>query len=617
MRSIFATLALVAALALGSGALAAPAVATATRAVTATAATPTAATATTDEGGLVMLLDSSGSMAEPTAAGGSRIAAAQEALGAVIGDLPPEHRVGLRVFGATTLGEEGAAACADSQLLVPIGTGNRDELLSAIDRYEPYGETPIGYALQQAGADLGDDGRRGILLVSDGIATCEPDPCVVAAELAANDIDMRIDVIGFDVDADARQQLQCIADRGRGDYLDVSEADSLQHALERLSTRAFRPFGVVGESVAGTESVEGAPALVPGTQYVDEVAADTTALHYLVQREVPGSTIHVGLAGRLPHAGSLTLHGTLATSEGTSCDMTDITALGEDRYSIFTGRLSAAEGSPSHACATAERLLLTIEVRTPPESLVPFEIRIAENPWPSNASQLPPPADAERGWELATAADGAAGPIVGGSSLNDAPLIEPGSYTTDMLPSEFQFFRVPVQWGQTVRVQANLDPDLPVPADAWGILQLLDPVAADVAALLATTADGTRWAQPLLEPGDAVAATTAPVRWDGDPGQVKRPVLDGEYIVAVGFEAVEGTTPTPVTVTIEVVDEPQGAPDFSGAPDTAAAAEQAPPATLDAASWRTLIGFAIGGVVTILVVVLLVWLWRKGTRRYV
>ena len=47
MRSIFATLALVAALALGSGALAAPAVATATRAVTATAATPTAATATT------------------------------------------------------------------------------------------------------------------------------------------------------------------------------------------------------------------------------------------------------------------------------------------------------------------------------------------------------------------------------------------------------------------------------------------------------------------------------------------------------------------------------------------------------------------------------------------
>jgi Ca-activated chloride channel homolog len=606
VRSILAVAALIAALALGAGTLS-PAPAT---------AAPTAATSG-GSGGLVIVLDASGSMADPTPDGGTRIAAAQQALGAVIDDLPARNRVGMRVFGAT-VPSGGDGSCSDSQLLVPIGTGNHDALRDAVDRYQPFGETPIGYALQQAAGDLGDTGRRGILLVSDGLATCSPDPCSVAADLTQEDPDLRIDVIGFDVDAAARQQLQCVADRGRGDYLDVSEADSLQHALERLSTRAFRPFGVVGESVAGAASADGAPQILPGQQYVDEVAPETTALTYLVPRATAGSTIHVGLTGRLPQAGSLTLHATLATLDGAACDATTITALGEDRYSVFTGRVSAAEGSPVHACATAEQLVLTVESQTPPEALVPFELRIAENPWPSNASALPRPDDAQRGWQLATAADGAAGAAVGGSSLNDAPEIAPGSYTSDMLPSEFQFFRVPVAWGQSVRVQASLDPDLPAPADGWGILQVLDPVGADVAALLATTADGTRWAAPLAEPGDAVAVTTAPVRWDGDPGQVKRPLLEGEYIVAVGFEAAEGTTPTPMTITIEVVGEADGAPDYSGTPDAAPAERgDAAPATLDPASWRALIAFAIGGLVVIAVVVLVVWLWRRGTRRYV
>jgi Ca-activated chloride channel homolog len=601
VRRILAVVALAAALALGTGTL---------------PATPANATGTTEDGGLMVVLDSSGSMAELTADGTTRIAAARGALDAVMANLPAQNRVGLRVFGATP--NAGAASCADSQLLVPIGTSNRDELRAAVGRYEPAGDTPIGYALQQADADLGQQGFRGILLVSDGIATCDPDPCEVAAELTAQDIGMRIDVIGFDVDAQARQQLQCIADRGRGDYLDVSEADSLQHALERLSTRAFRPFGVVGEDAGGTADAAGAPELVAGTQYADELGGDRPALHYLLHRDQPGSILHVGVTGRLPHQGTLSIDGTLTTADGIACDATTIAALGEERYSIFTGRLSAAEGSPSHACATAETLLLTLASTTPPDAPVPFELRILEEPWPSNASTLPAPTDAERGWSLGTAADGAAGSLVGGASLNDAPLTEPGSYTIEMLPNEFQFLRVAADWGQQVRVQASLSPDLPAPAEAWGILQVLDPVGADVGALLATDADGTRWAQPLPEPGAAVAVTTAPVRWDGDPGMLKRPVIAGEYYVAMGFGAAEGTLPLPITVTIEVVGEASAPPDFSGVPDTAPAAAAEPPAaTLDDGSLRVLITFAVGGLIAIGVIVLLVWLWRRATRRYV
>lgn len=602
MRRIITALALVAVLAIGGvGATTAPAAAT---------------DAASGDGGLVLLLDSSGSMAEPAAGGDSRISAAQAALSAVIGDLPDSNRVGLRVFGATRVGLDDPASCTDSQLLVPIGVDNRDALRDAVARYEPFGETPIGYALRQAGQDLGDSGQRAILLVSDGIATCEPDPCVVAAELAANDIDMRIDVIGLDVDEAARQQLQCIADRGRGDYLGVSEASSLQHALERLSARAFRPFGVVGEPVVGTASPDGAPALAAGAQYVDELT-DGTTLHYLIDRGTPGSVIHVGMAGRLPHDGSVTLQGILTTLDGQACDSTTITALGEDRFSVFAGRVSAAEGSAEHACATVDQLLLSVAATTPPGIAVPFELRIAEHAWPSNAASLLAPVDAQRGWQLALPADGASGPVVGGSSLNDAPLIAPGSYRTDMLPSEFQFFRVAAEWGQTIHVQASLDPAFPAPSNASGILQVLDPVGADVSALLATTSEGVRWAQAMPEPGSSVAVAAAPVMFDANPGAVKRPLMSGEYIVAVGFEADAGTTPSPLLVTIEVVGEPAAAPDLSGAPPTAAAApaEGGGGAALGAADWMIVAVLAGVGLLVIALIALALWLRQRRSPR--
>ncbi|MFP5251699.1 MAG: VWA domain-containing protein, partial [Actinomycetes bacterium] len=83
MRRIVLTLALSGALALAAGALQ-PAPATAT-------------SPSSGDGGLMIVVDSSGSMAEPTTDGTSRMDAAQSALGVVIGELPDPNRVGLRV----------------------------------------------------------------------------------------------------------------------------------------------------------------------------------------------------------------------------------------------------------------------------------------------------------------------------------------------------------------------------------------------------------------------------------------------------------------------------------------------------------------------------------------
>ena len=163
-----------------------------------------------------LVLDSSGSMSEPAAGGQSKIAAAKGALRTVVDGLPDEAQVGLRVYGATVFSRNDPGACTDSQEVVPPGTDNRDELRSAIASYKPYGETPIAHALQEAGKDLGGEGHRTIVLVSDGEATCPPSPCVVARQLAEDGIDLRIDVVGLDVSGKAREQLSCIADAGHG-----------------------------------------------------------------------------------------------------------------------------------------------------------------------------------------------------------------------------------------------------------------------------------------------------------------------------------------------------------------------------------------------------------------
>lgn len=53
-----------------------------------------------DTGRMVMVLDSSGSMNQPASGGQTKIAAAKEALQKVIGSLPEDQAVGLRVYGA-------------------------------------------------------------------------------------------------------------------------------------------------------------------------------------------------------------------------------------------------------------------------------------------------------------------------------------------------------------------------------------------------------------------------------------------------------------------------------------------------------------------------------------
>ena len=179
---------------------------------------------------IVIILDSSGSMAARLG-GESKIDAAQRVVRDLVGNMPSDMNVGLLVYGAGSPREQ--RDCTDIQLLQPVGPVNPPAFAAALSRARPRGMTPIGASLQQAADALkGRPGASTIVLVSDGGETCGADPCAVAQEIRTqHGIDVRIHVVGFDVETRDRSRLECVAQGGGGTYYPAATSDELEKAL--------------------------------------------------------------------------------------------------------------------------------------------------------------------------------------------------------------------------------------------------------------------------------------------------------------------------------------------------------------------------------------------------
>ena len=174
--------------------------------------TPTATLAPSGAPKILLAFDASGSMLTDDGKGTPKIDAAKEGAVALLSTLPDSTEVGLRLFGGTRPSRPIGPACQDSSLVLPLGRVDRGEAETAIRSFKARGRTPIAYALEQAAKDLGDSGSRTIVLVSDGKDTCQPPaPCDVAEEISKGGVELRIQAIGFRVDEEARQELECIA----------------------------------------------------------------------------------------------------------------------------------------------------------------------------------------------------------------------------------------------------------------------------------------------------------------------------------------------------------------------------------------------------------------------
>ena len=225
---------------------------------------------------VMLVLDASKSMNDDDGTGRPKFEAAKAAMDTLIDSLPDDAQVGLRVYGSEVSGGGKAAGCADTRLVMPIEPLNRGALKQRVRQIKAKGFTPIGASLRAAAADLPDQGANTIVLVSDGGDNCAPpSPCSVAEELAGQGVNLQIQAVGFQVKPGARRQLQCIADKGKGSYVDADNAQQLGQSLKTITARALRGYKTRGSRLDAATAPNLARPISAG-QYVSSVPAGQT-----------------------------------------------------------------------------------------------------------------------------------------------------------------------------------------------------------------------------------------------------------------------------------------------------------------------------------------------------
>jgi Ca-activated chloride channel family protein len=559
-----------------------PSAASAAGAVSAETSGMTSADA--EPGKLLLMLDASGSMKAKDPSGLTKIEAAKKALTGVVGALPDTAQVGLRVYGATVdgKGKPTPAACADTQLVSPIGPLDKAGLTSSIAAIKALGETPIAHSLEQALKDLGADGKRNIVLVSDGEESCVPDPCPSVKKLTAAGVDLQIDTVGFGVNAKARTQLQCIADAGRGTYYDAKDAPALTASLSKLSQRALRPFSVSGTPVKGVFEGEDPPTLTPG-QYTDAiVASEDRPLLYRFKRTIPGSTIHASIAsmprlvGRDTKAEAWSIQFREDNEDLGHCASD---AAGQGRFtSLMTlAVLSEAGGvCPS----TDPTVLLEVTRRWGEPGATPFEILFLEEPPVPSTAGLPEAFPGKHHDVPLRPNSDTPIPAVGGTSFSNALEIEPGTYVDNLVPGETTFFRVAMDYGQSLTYTLLGPP----PSFTWPSKDTLIWVDGGVFGPDRNRANGADGSTRIGE-GDKNAGV---VKWVPPVAYLNRESIPyegasmaGSYSLALSVSPdVAGPAPTgpvPVVFRVERQGAVTGKPTYAGTSPAATASPSASP----------------------------------------
>lgn len=204
----------------------------------------------------ILVMDGSGSMWGQID-GVNKIVIAREVVGSLLDTFPADQNLGLTVYGHRERGN-----CADIETVVAPEAGTMNRIRDAVNGINPRGKTPMTDAIIAAAEALRyTEERATVILVSDGIETCNPDPCAAARALEQAGIDFTAHVIGFDVtDPEALAQMQCLASETGGQFMTAANADQLANALTT----------VVEDPVYVPQTVQIVGVLQPGGPEISE-----------------------------------------------------------------------------------------------------------------------------------------------------------------------------------------------------------------------------------------------------------------------------------------------------------------------------------------------------------
>lgn len=180
---------------------------------------------------ILFILDASNSM-NSSWGSQTRIQSAREVLNQELEALRnvPNTEIALRIYGHQTPFNNLEQDCNDTKLEVPFGINNLEQIKLKIKTVEAKGATPIARSLEAAAGDFPDTlARNIIILITDGLESCDNDPCIIAKKLKTKGVKVTPFVIGLGMDMSYLDKFSCI-----GTYSDAEDKESFRNVFKNI-----------------------------------------------------------------------------------------------------------------------------------------------------------------------------------------------------------------------------------------------------------------------------------------------------------------------------------------------------------------------------------------------
>ena len=525
---------------------------------------------------LAIIMDASSSMLEPDE-GGTRLDVAKRASTELVESLPDTARVGMLAYGTqeSDAPENHERGCADIRELAPVGAVDKDRLRGEIEGLQARGYTPIGNSLRAAADMLSPDAsERSIVLVSDGIDTCTPPPpCEVAAELADEGVGLAVHVVGFRADEATRAELECIANTTGGTYRQADDAAALSESLQFLAQRAIVEYETTGTGFEFADTPDEALYVGQGlyqttVQTVSELNTATVPEEYLRVAVPEGHRAYVAVTA-LPRidltdtTGGEGVNVRLTSENESHHTCTNNVASSQTSGGGFeppeSTVLAFAGQEPGDGC-DGTQFLVAAQFNTAglgDAEQLEVEMSVQFEPLPGNEAGTWPEGHGGSAPDPAPVAITDPRPVAGGNSFSGATEVTEGSFSDAIVPGEFRYYRVPVEWGQRPVVTMRTGPSVRDSPDTM-YAAMYGPVRHGVA---------SEYVSFYEDGAELTAASDRPVNFTNRDANVggARVAIAGEHYLAVSMN-VQGRGPNgveqPFEFAIRMDGEPGEGPDW-------------------------------------------------------
>jgi Ca-activated chloride channel family protein len=180
---------------------------------------------------ILFIYDASGSMWGQID-GKTKMNLASSVLTNVVNGLDVNQKIGLVAYG-----HRNKSDCEDVEFLVDIQNQEKSVIGQKLAGIKPLGKTPLAHSASLVVDYLKiEKSKATIILITDGIESCNGDLCKVIKNAKEAGIEFKLHIVGFGLKEGEKEALQCAAIAGGGKYFDAVDSKGLTAVLEKATS---------------------------------------------------------------------------------------------------------------------------------------------------------------------------------------------------------------------------------------------------------------------------------------------------------------------------------------------------------------------------------------------